>query len=242
MLFSAVSNCPASAASLKLDVSALTKMACKTEVDALQADEEQHQQHGQAEIIEAAVQRQRQRHRATRQQDMMLDQLRTAVIARRAAGGVADRHGDAHHVRDRVVVAENGEEAPDAEYTGIDHGADRVTRLPMFRLLERQDRGAPFVFAHLEGADRADPDDQDRTRPQQRVAGLDRRQQRCDGGTERAEQHRPEILAHGIDQRRVKYRLQFILIAALFLIDQLHCQGTRPVRVRSSYPLQMKSF
>ena len=62
------------------------------------------------------------------------------------------------------------------EHAGIEHGADRVARLPVLRLLERQDLGAPFVFAHLEGAHRADADDQRRARPQQHVAGLERRQ------------------------------------------------------------------
>ena len=40
--------------------------------------------------------------------------------------------------------------------------ADRVARLPVLGLLERQRRGAPFVFAHLEGAERADADDERR--------------------------------------------------------------------------------
>ena len=88
----------------------------QAEVDALEADEEQRQQRGEADVVEIGMRRQRQRHRAASQQDVILDQLRAAVIAGRAAGGVADRRGDADHVRDRVVVAENREEAPDAEH------------------------------------------------------------------------------------------------------------------------------
>ena len=63
----------------------------QAEVDALEADEEQHQQRGEADVVEVAMQRQRQRHRAASQQDVILDQLGPAVIAGRAAGGVADR-------------------------------------------------------------------------------------------------------------------------------------------------------
>src|SRR6266545_1006751 len=164
---------------------------------------------------------------------MILDQLWLTVIAGGTAGGVTDRHDDTHQMRYRIVVAVNGEEAPDAEYAGIDHGADRVARLQMFRLLERQQLGALFVFAHLEGPDSADPDDQNRARPQQLVASLERSQHGGDGGADRADEHRPEILAHGIDQRRIKYRLQLFPIASSFLVDQLHRQGTHPVRVRS---------
>ena len=112
----------------------------QAEVDALEADEKQRQQHGEADVVKVAMRRQRQRHRAAGQQDVILDQLGTAVIAGRAAGGVADRDRDADHVRDRVVVAENGEEAPDAQHAGVDHGADRVARLQVLGLLERQHR------------------------------------------------------------------------------------------------------
>jgi len=46
MLLSAVSNWPASAASRKLEVSAFHEDRVQAEVDALQADEEQHEQSG----------------------------------------------------------------------------------------------------------------------------------------------------------------------------------------------------
>ena len=93
----------------------LHEYGMKVEVDAFQADEEQHQQHGEADVIESAMQHQRQRHRPAGQQDLILDEPRAAVIAGRAASGIADRHGDAHHVRDGIVTAENGDEAPEPE-------------------------------------------------------------------------------------------------------------------------------
>ena len=101
----------------------------QAEVDVLQADEEQPEQPGKAEVIETAMQRQRQRHRSARQQDVFLDDLRMAVIARGAAAGVADGHGDAEHVRDGVVAAEDGDEAPGAEHGGIGERPDRIARL-----------------------------------------------------------------------------------------------------------------
>src|SRR6202022_2998029 len=110
----------------------------KTDVDMLQAHEEQHQQHGQADVVESAMERQRERHRPAREENMQLNKLRAAVIAGRAAGGVTYRHGDAEHMRDRIVVAENGYEAPGAEHPPVKYGADRVARLPILRLLERQ--------------------------------------------------------------------------------------------------------
>ncbi len=61
---------------------------------------------------------------------MPLNELRASVVAGRAAAGIADRHGDAQKVRDRIVVARYGDEAPDAEHGGISHGADRITRVP----------------------------------------------------------------------------------------------------------------
>ena len=152
----------------------LDENGMQAEVDALQADEEQHQQHGQPDVVEAAMQRQRQRHRPAGQQDVILDQLRAAVIACRAASSVTDSHGDAQHVGDRIVVAINGDEGPDAEHRSVEHGADRVAWLPVLRLLERQHRGAPLVFAHLESAHRADADDQNRAWPQENVAGFER--------------------------------------------------------------------
>ena len=141
---------------LKLEVSALTKMACRLRLMPFRPMKNS--------TSSTPGRCSRSRHAAPA----------PATSARRPAGcaywmipggrncgprrrGVADRHGDAEHVRDRIVVAENGDEAPDAEHGGIEHRADRVARLPMLRLLERQHRGAPFVFAHLERADRADP-------------------------------------------------------------------------------------
>jgi hypothetical protein len=219
---------------------AVTRRQCfdedgvQAEVDILETDEKQHQQRGEADVIEIAMQRQRQRHRPACQQDVILDQLGTAVVAGRAAGGVTDRHRDTHHVRDRVVVGENGEKAPDAEHAGIHHGAGRIARLQISGLLERQHLGAPLIFAHLEGADSADRDDEHRTRPQQLVAGLERREYGGDGGADRADEHWPEILAHGIDQRRVERGLRLFPATSFFRVDQLHRQGTHPVRVRSS--------
>ena len=81
----------------------LHKDGMKAEVDAFQADEEQHQQHGEAEVIESAMQRQRKRHRPARKQNMQMDDRRTAVISRRAARRIADRHGDAEHMRDGII-------------------------------------------------------------------------------------------------------------------------------------------
>ena len=206
----------------------------QAEVDTLEAHEEQRQQRGEAHVVEVGMRRQRQRHRPASQQDVILDQLGPAVIARRATGGVSDRRRDADHVRDRVVVVENRQEAPDAQHAGVEHGADRIARLHVLGLLERQDLGAPLVFAHMESAHRADADDQRRARPQQHVAGLERGQHRADGAADRADEHRPEVLAHGIDQRRIEDGLQLFLTAWLFLVDQLHRQRTRPLRVRSS--------
>ncbi len=77
------------------------------------------------------MQHQRQRHRPACQQDVILDESGAAVIAGGAAAGVADRHRDAQQVRDRIVVAVDGDEAPDAEHGGVEPGADRVTRLPL---------------------------------------------------------------------------------------------------------------
>ena len=123
----------------------------QAEVDALEAHEKQRQQRGEADVEKVGMRRQRQRHRAASEQDVILDQLGPAVIAGGAACGVADRRRDADHVRDSVVVAENREEAPDTQHAGVDHGADRIARLPVLGLLERKDLGAPLVFAHLEG-------------------------------------------------------------------------------------------
>ena len=164
-----------------------------------------------------------------------------AVIAGSAACGVADRHGDTDHMRDGVVVAVDGDEAPGAEHASIDKSADRVTRLPVFGLFECQRGGAALVLAHLEGAENANSDNRQRGRPQQQIAGLHGRHDRGHRGRERSYQHGPEILAHGIDQRRVKYGLQLFLTASLFLVDQLHWQRTRPVW-RVALPLAGEVF
>ena len=93
----------------------------QAEVDALQAEEEQHQQHGKADVVETAMQSERHRQRAAGEQDVVLDQPRTAIVPRSAAAGVGDGHRDADHVGNGIVVAVDGDEAPDAEHGGIDH-------------------------------------------------------------------------------------------------------------------------
>jgi len=201
----------------------------QAEVDAFQAEEEQHQQDGEADIVEAAMQDERHRHRAAGKKDMELHQLRPAVIARCGASGVGDGHRDAQHVGDHIVVADDGEEAPGAEHAGVNDGADRVARLEVPRLLVRQHLGAPLVFAHLQSTQRADADDRRSDGPQQLVAGLHRGEHGGDRGAERAEHHGPEILAHRIDQCGIEHRLQLPLTASFLLVDQLHCRRARPV-------------
>jgi hypothetical protein len=137
----------------------------EAEIDVLQPDEEENQQRGEGEIEESAVQRQRQRHRSAGEQDVQLDQLRTAVIAGRAAGRIADRRRHADHVRDWIVAAEDGDETPGAENAGIENGADPVTRFPVLGLGVGQHGGAAFIFAHLPGARGADHHDQRGDRP-----------------------------------------------------------------------------
>ena len=90
------------------------------------------------------------------------------------------------------------------------------------------------VTSRWVSANRADADDESCARPQQYVAGLERGQHRGDGCGDRADEHWPEILAHGIDQRGIERRLRLFLATSFFRVDQLHRQGTRPVRVRSS--------
>ncbi len=181
----------------------LHKDGMKAEVDAFQADEEQHQQHGEAEVVEPAMQRQRKRQWPARKKDMQLDDRRTAVISRRAARRIGDRHGDAEHMRERIIDAENGHETPKPKHSGLQHGAEPVARLKIPRLFVGERLGTAFVSAHLECAVGADSDDQERARPQQDVAGLERRHQRGGGRADRAHEHGPEILAHRIDQSRI---------------------------------------
>src|SRR5205814_9091366 len=78
----------------------------KAEIETFQAEEEQAQQHGKTDIVEIAMQRERERHRPARQKDMILNEAWAAVVSGGAAGGIADRHGDAEHMRDRIVTAE----------------------------------------------------------------------------------------------------------------------------------------
>ena len=149
--------------------------------------------------------------------------------------GVGDGHGDADHMRDGVVAAIDGDEAPDAERGGIEQRADCVTRLP-----------ACFACSNVSGAVRRSYLRiwKARSVPMPTISAahghsstlpvLSAVMTAATAAQNDTEQHRPEILAHGIDQRRVKYRLQLFLIASLFLVDQLHRQRTRPVWARSS--------
>src|SRR5664279_902450 len=133
----------------------------KAEVDILEADEGEHHQHGEADIIGAAMQREREQHRYATEQEMQLNNPRATVIPRRAACGVADRHRDAEHMGNRIVAAEDGHQTPKTERSSLQHRPDPVARLPLARLLERQYGGATLVFAHLESTHGADADDQD---------------------------------------------------------------------------------
>ncbi|MGY4474072.1 hypothetical protein ACVILL_001486 [Bradyrhizobium sp. USDA 3364] len=147
----------------------------QAEVDALQAEEEQHEQDRQADVVEVAMQRQRDRHRSAGDQHVELEQPRPTVVAGRAAGRVADRHRDAEHMGNRIVAAEDGNEAPGAEHHGVDNRTDRVARRPDSGFLIGQPAALPLVvLAHPDRARGADGDDQEGERPQQRIAGLER--------------------------------------------------------------------
>jgi hypothetical protein len=84
----------------------------ETEVDAPEADKEQRKQHRKADVIETAVQGQRQRHRSAREQDVQLDDQRASIISRGAPCGVADRHSHAEHMSNRIIAPGNGHKTP----------------------------------------------------------------------------------------------------------------------------------
>ncbi|MHC2593767.1 hypothetical protein ACVIG9_007823 [Bradyrhizobium ottawaense] len=108
----------------------------QAEVDVLEPDEEEHQQDGKTDVVEAAVQQQGERHRTAGQCDVPLDHPGLPVIAGGAARGVADADGDTEHVGDRIVVVVDDDEGPHTEHGRIAQRADPVTRLQVLGLFE----------------------------------------------------------------------------------------------------------
>ena len=110
----------------------------QAEIDVLQPDEEEHEQAGKPDVIEAAMQHQRERHRSAGERDVPLDHPGLAVIAGGAARGVADCHGDAEHVRNGIVIVVDDDEGPQAEHRRIAERAEPVARLQVLGFLERR--------------------------------------------------------------------------------------------------------
>ena len=200
----------------------------QAEIDVLQPDEEEHEQDGEPDVVESAMQQQSERHRCAGERDVPLDHPGLAVIAGGAAGGVADADGDTEHVGNRIVIVVDDDEGPQAEHRRIAERAEPVARLQVLGFLERQWVRAVFVSAHLERARGADGDQQKCERPQPDIACLQRSHDRGHGRGGRAQEDRPEILHHRVDESGVEYRLQLVSIA-LLLVGQLHRLVTRPV-------------
>src|SRR4051794_1166785 len=118
------------------------------------------------------MQRQRRRNRSASKENVQLKKFGASVVTRRSATGVTDAHRNAEHVRDSIVAAENGDEAPKAERTRETVGTDRILRLHVLRLCMAQYGGAAFILAHVERARDTDCHDQYRNRPKQDVACL----------------------------------------------------------------------
>ena len=186
-----------------IDIDFLQKLG-----DPPHAEEEQHVQHGEADVVGITAQPERERHRATGDQDLKMKDPWPPVGASRTGGRVGNRHRGRQHVSDRVVGMIDRDPAPQAHDRAVAQGADLIFRLPRGRRGELHRQRLVLVLMHLPRAKRADQDNGERNQPQEIVAGLVGRQNRSDRGTQRAEKHWRGIREQRIDQGRVDRRRQ----------------------------------
>ena len=94
---------------------------------------------------------------------------------------------------DGIVAAHHRDQAPQPKRCGIEHGSELVAHFPARDIVGRQTDCGFLVLTRIERAERTGDDEQRDAWPQQRIAGLQRRHERGDGGAHRARKHRARI-------------------------------------------------
>ena len=194
--------------------------------DVLQREEEQDVEQRHADIEGAAVGGQRKRQRSAGQQHLHMEYPWPAIGSAAAGSHVAERDRGRDHVGDGIVAAHHRDQAPRSEGRGIEHRTELVTHFPARNAIGRQAGTNFLILTRVERAQRAGNDKHRDARPQKRVAGLQRRHERGDGGAQRPRKHRTRVGEQRIDQRRVNRR-RHLPIGLSALIGELHIGGTR---------------
>ena len=103
-----------------------------------------------------------------------------------ARRGIGDGYRRTEHMSDRVIAADENHETPDTQRSRVQRPAEHIAPFPQSDLGWRQRGLAVLISADLNGPPQADRNNQQCDRPEQLIAGLDRRHQ-----SSRAGAHRP---------------------------------------------------
>ena len=160
----------------------------------------------QSEIIEAAVQRQRQRHRPAGEQRLQMENPRPAVGPAGAGRDVAERDRRYRSCARRHRRCPAAPRAPDAERERIEHRADLVADLPVRASAVGQARLALLIPVHVERADGAGHDQKRDARPEQTLPVFTAVMTAAIAAQSAPANIGAGILEQRIDQRRVNRR------------------------------------
>ena len=234
MLFRAVSNWLASAASRSRATSACMNILCRLAENCVRPQEIRRSaaRHARCNRVCRATPARSQSDRSKQQPAAGIS---TAVhrpcphLAARIAGG----DGQTNHMGDGVVAAQQSGGAPYADRSGVDHRPDLIALLPPRSFIGGQRRFARLVPLQVERPDGAEPQREARHTPRSDVVPSSARSSAAAMAHEDdTRKQRSGSFEQRIDQRRANGR-RYLLIGIFSLIGKLHFGRTRPFQASS---------